>query len=51
VPVGLSRKLPVDEYVELPDVEHFGLIDPLSSAWPTVLAAVRGTTTSPPEER
>lgn len=51
VPVDLSRKLPVDEYVELPDVEHFGLIDPLSSAWPTVLAAVRGTTTSPPEER
>ena len=51
VPVDLSRALPVDEYVELPDVEHFGLIDPLSSAWPTVLAAVRGTPTDPQEER
>lgn len=43
VPVDLSRTLPVDEYVELPDVEHFGLIDPLSTAWPTVVAAVRGS--------
>jgi acetyl esterase/lipase len=47
VPVELSRGLPVSEYVELPDVEHFGLIDPMSSAWPTVLAAVRSTTTHP----
>jgi acetyl esterase/lipase len=51
VPVDLSRMLTVGEYVELPDVEHFSLIDPLSSAWPTVLAAVRGTTTDPQEER
>ena len=51
VPVDLSRTLPVDEYVELPDVEHFGLIDPRSSAWPTVLAAVRRTTPDPQEER
>jgi acetyl esterase/lipase len=27
--------------VELPGVEHFALIDPLSPAWPAVLAAVR----------
>jgi acetyl esterase/lipase len=26
--------------VELPGVEHFGLIDPLSTAWPSVLAAL-----------
>lgn len=29
------------EFVELPDVEHFALIDPLSAAWPHVLAALR----------
>lgn len=51
VPVDLSRTLPVHEYVELADVEHFGLIDPLSPAWPTVLAAVRGTITDPEEKR
>jgi acetyl esterase/lipase len=28
-------------YVELPGVDHFALIDPLSDAWPTVLRAVR----------
>jgi acetyl esterase/lipase len=42
VPVDLSRRLAVDELVELRGVEHFGLIDPLSPAWPHVLAAVRG---------
>jgi hypothetical protein len=26
--------------VELPGVEHFALIDPLSPAWPAVLAAL-----------
>jgi hypothetical protein len=26
--------------VELSGVEHFGLIDPLSTAWPSVLEAV-----------
>lgn len=51
VPVDLSRTLPVDEYVELPDVEHFGLIDPLSTAWPAVLAAVHGSSTDPREEQ
>jgi acetyl esterase/lipase len=49
VPVELSRRYaayataagaPV-ELVELADVEHFGPIDPLSSAWPTVRAAVQ----------
>ena len=36
---------------ELPDVGHFELIDPLSTAWPTVLTAVawaaRGATSGP----
>lgn len=41
VPVEMSRRLRGVEYVELPDVEHFGLIDPLSPAWPTVRDAVR----------
>ena len=27
--------------IELPDAEHFGLIDPLSAAWPHVVAALR----------
>jgi acetyl esterase/lipase len=48
VPVEMSREYaaratragdPVT-LVELPDVEHYGVIDPLSSAWPTVLAAL-----------
>lgn len=34
--------------VELPGVEHFGVIDPLSDAWPHVLAAV---TAAVPEAR
>lgn len=45
VPVDMSRRLagrcPDVEVVELPDVEHFGLIDPLSPAWSSVLAALR----------
>jgi len=41
VPVQMSRALTGVDYVELADVEHFGLIDPLSPAWPTVLAALR----------
>jgi len=27
--------------IELPGAEHFGLIDPFSAAWPTVVAALR----------
>ncbi len=30
------------QYVELPGVEHFALIDPLSPAWPTVRTALLG---------
>jgi pimeloyl-ACP methyl ester carboxylesterase len=48
VPVGIgrdyvaaARRAGTDaRLVELAGVEHFGLIDPLSSAWPAVLAAV-----------
>jgi acetyl esterase/lipase len=46
VPVESSRKLaaryPFIDYQELEGIEHFGLIDPLGPAWPTVLAALRG---------
>ena len=46
VPVGISRGLveryPFVELRELPAVEHFGVIDPASDAWPTVLSALRG---------
>ena len=45
VPVDMSRRLvgasPDVELVELPGVEHFGLIDPLSPAWSSVVAALR----------
>jgi acetyl esterase/lipase len=52
VPVDLSRRYAsyarsagADvRLVELPGVEHFGLIDPLSSAWPAVVAAARELT-------
>jgi acetyl esterase/lipase len=43
VPVHMSRAWAATTgipLVELPDTEHFGLIDPLSSAWPTVVQAV-----------
>ena len=43
VPVDLCRPLPGVRLVELPGVEHFGLIDPLSRAWPHVLHAIRET--------
>ncbi|WP_407659327.1 alpha/beta hydrolase family protein, partial [Jiangella rhizosphaerae] len=47
VPPELSRRYaaaagPRATLQELPDVEHFGLIDPESSAWPAVLDAVAG---------
>ncbi|MGY0230200.1 alpha/beta hydrolase family protein [Longispora urticae] len=44
VPVDLSLAYAArtgSRLVELPGVEHFGLIDPLSTAWPTVLAEAR----------
>jgi acetyl esterase/lipase len=40
VPVEMSRRLPEVSYVELPGVDHFALIDPLSPAWPAVRAAL-----------
>ncbi len=50
VPVGIgrdyvaaARRTGTDaRLVELAGVEHFGLIDPLSAAWPAVLAALDG---------
>jgi acetyl esterase/lipase len=41
VPVEHSRGLTGVHLVELPGVEHFALIDPLSAAWPHVVAAAR----------
>jgi acetyl esterase/lipase len=51
VPVSMSRYLAEsisasghgggDRYDELPGVDHFALIDPLSDAWPTVLRALK----------
>lgn len=40
VPVEMSRALENVRYVELPGVEHFGLIDPLGPAWPRVVSAL-----------
>lgn len=46
VPVGQSRSLaarhPAVRLRELPGVEHYGPIDPLSAAWPPVLAELTG---------
>jgi len=41
VPVTHSRALPGVSYFELPGIDHFALIDPLSAAWPRVLDALR----------
>ena len=43
VPVEMSRALTGVAYTELPGVEHFGLIDPLSAAWPHVRDALRAS--------
>jgi hypothetical protein len=40
VPVEMSRGLTGVAYTELAGMEHFGLIDPLSDAWPHVLEAI-----------
>lgn len=40
VPAAHSRELTGVAYVELPEVGHFELIDPLSAAWPDVLSAL-----------
>ncbi len=39
VPIEMSRRFAAATLVELPGEDHFALIDPLSSAWPVVLAA------------
>jgi acetyl esterase/lipase len=48
VPVQSSRGLvarhPWIDYREVPGIEHFGLIDPASAAWPGVLAALSAST-------
>ncbi|MDP9444565.1 MAG: alpha/beta hydrolase [Actinomycetota bacterium] len=45
VPLEMSRALaaasPGVDLIELAGAEHFGLIDPLSTVWPHVLAAIR----------
>ena len=43
VPVEMSRALKGVEYTELAAMEHFGLIDPLSAAWPHVRDALRAS--------
>jgi acetyl esterase/lipase len=48
VPIAIGRKYAAHarrvaspiEFLELPTVDHFALIDPLSTAWPHVLAAL-----------
>jgi acetyl esterase/lipase len=45
VPVELSREFPEPRrYVELPDSDHFELIDPSSAVWPTVVAELTSLT-------
>ncbi len=52
VPAGHTSELPGVQRRELPGVEHFGLIDPLSAAWPHVREALGpppgGRTDHPP---
>jgi acetyl esterase/lipase len=47
VPVQLSREWAATTgipFIELPDIEHFGLIDPESSAWLTVVRTIEQLT-------
>jgi acetyl esterase/lipase len=48
VPVEMSRDLAKSgvEYLELASIEHFGLIDPRSPAYPVVLETIRRVTAS-----
>jgi len=41
VPVGYAQRLPGADVRILPGIEHYGLIDPLSDAWPETVAALR----------
>jgi acetyl esterase/lipase len=43
VPVEMSRALKGVDYTELAGMEHFGLIDPLSAAWPHLRDALRAS--------
>jgi acetyl esterase/lipase len=43
VPVEMSRALKGVAYTELAGMEHFGLIDPLSTAWPHLRDALRAS--------
>lgn len=45
VPVAQSQRYPAP-LVELPDIEHFGVIDPLSPAWPAVVEALHALVTA-----
>jgi acetyl esterase/lipase len=42
VPLAMSQLFPVGRLVEIPRAGHFDLIDPLSFAWPQVLAVLTG---------
>lgn len=44
---ALTRACPQVRLVELADADHFAVIDPASTAWPQVLAAVRGGVRGP----
>jgi hypothetical protein len=41
VPVRMSRAFPAGRLAEIPGADHFDLIDPLSEAWPHVLAGTQ----------
>jgi len=42
VPIAMSRQFSTGRLVAIPGAGHFDLIDPLSPAWPHVLAALTG---------
>lgn len=42
VPEAYCKAFPKTQFVLLPDAGHFAVIDPQSSAWPTVSSALRG---------
>lgn len=50
VPIAISRRFAAAKgatLVELPGIEHFGVIDPASAAWPAVLTALSALTEGP----
>jgi len=49
VPVELSREFPDPRrYVQIPDADHFALIDPESAAWPVVFSEIAALTSGRP---